>query len=96
MAFVKTTFVFENTSITVGMIGTLKQRVKELRQKVMEEKAKLEEWLETNDEKQVVVELKKQQFRKMEKWNAVFSFRKASHRRRGLLSQIRKTKKGKK
>ena len=96
MAFVKATFVETNTNITIGVVDELNSRVAQLRAHTKHEKILLDEWLLKSDGEQVIVEQKKQQFRKMEKWNAVFSFQRAGNKKRSLLRQFGKAAKGKK
>ena len=95
MAYVSTTFVDTNTNITVGEVETLKTRVEELRLNTKREKELLDEWLSKSDGEQAMVELKKQQFRKLEKWNSMISMQRAGNKKRSLLRHFGK-KKGKK
>ena len=73
MAFVKATFVESNTNITISVMNDLNTRVVQLRTHAKREQTLLDEWLAKNDGELAVVEQKKQQFRRMEKWNAVFT-----------------------
>ena len=82
MAYVTTTFVETNTNITVGEVETLKDRVEELRINTRREKDLLDEWLSKSDGEQAMVELKKQQFRKLEKWNTMISMQRAGNKKR--------------
>lgn len=72
----------------MGNVSDLLARVNDLRIRTKIEKEMLDQWLEKSDGEQVAVEQKKQRFRRMEKWNAVFSYQRASKRKVSLLKQF--------